>query len=348
MKVEFREVVYGSVDVHGKEVFIGADIGGTNSNFGFFTVVSGKPHLLFSLHTKSQQIGDFTAVVQDLLAYVKEKYIIAVKKACFGAAGAVSATRDFVKPTNLTFSIDAQDILKKTDLSCALIINDFAIIGYGIDFVAPKDLICINKGSVYARGNKAIIGAGTGLGKAILLWNEHAGHYDPVSSEGGHADCAVQTAVELELVEYTRVALPGGPISWEDILSGSGITRMYQFFRDKSGYQLASSSPHPDAIFNVRLDNSNSAHTCQLYTLLYARCAKNLALDALALGGLYIAGGIAAKNVQMFQESLFMNEFINCKKQKKLLAHIPVWVIADYNVSLYGAMQYMILEGLCG
>ena len=84
-----------------------------------------------------------------------------------------------------------------------------------------------------------------------------------------------------------------------------------------------------------------------MYARFYARCAKDFALNALAVGGVYIAGGIAAKNLPMFELPAFMKEFVNCGKQQALLQEIPVYVITDYNVSLYGAAQYMILENAC-
>ena len=80
---------------------------------------------------------------------------------------------------------------------------------------------------------------------------------------------------------------------------------------------------------------------------MYARFAKTFALDALATGGLYIAGGIAAHNVPLFESETFINEFLSCGKQKVLLSMIPIYVIADYNVSLYGAAEFMRLEDFC-
>ena len=105
--------------------------------------------------------------------------------------------------------------------------------------------------------------------------------------------------------------------------------------------------PHPDEIFNNRDKDENCHKTFALYTIFYARCAKDFALDALALGGVYIAGGIAAKNLPLFLESSFMKEFVNCGKQQELLQQVPVYIITDYNVSMHGAAAYMLLENMC-
>lgn len=352
----FRQVVYGEAVPRDITGILTADIGGTNSNFGIFRHENGIMQLLFSLHVKSREITDFAQVVCDVLEYVKQKYNINIKRSVFAAAGVISEKQDYAKPTNLDFMVDSREIFKKSGLTCAFIVNDFEVIGYGIDVINPENLVLINKGKVRVRSNKAILGAGTGLGKCIMHWNKYAGRHIPVSSEGGHADFAAQSKLELELIKYIQHTEGFGcNISWEDVLSGNGIKRIYNFFKDRDIHArdisvsgvLPYNSPHPDEIFESRFQDEHSYNTFELYTKFYARCAKNFALDSLALGGIYIAGGIAAKNLQLFQLKAFMQEFVNCGKQGYLLKDIPIYVITDYNVSLYGAAQYMLLEGMC-
>ena len=127
---------------------------------------------------------------------------------------------------------------------------------------------------------------------------------------------------------------------------------MYAFFKSRDSNaivseEIAAHGLHPDEIFNRRSADQHCWNTFQLYTTIYARCAKNFALDALALGGVYLAGGIAAKNLQLFEEPSFMQEFTDCGKQKEILKQIPIYVITDYNVSLYGAAQYLMVEDMC-
>jgi len=344
---QFKQVEYVSTIESNAQYILGADIGGTNSNFGFFRMHHDKRMLCFSWHYKSQKITDFTHLIKNLLDQVHQKYGIVIKYACFAAAGVVIPEQDFCKPTNLSITIDSADLIANTTLVCAPILNDFAVIGYGIDLIAPKDLLQVHAGTEYPQGNKAILGAGTGLGKSILRWLDAEKRYVPVASEGGHADCALQTHQELAVIDFIQKEEGFHcNISWEDVLSGNGIQRLYRFFSAYNGIHDATSLP-PDEIFARRNDDKRAWQTCALYTALYARCAKNFALDSLSLGGLYIAGGIAAKNTQLFELDPFRKEFVNCGKQDQLLANMPIWVIADYNVSLYGAAQYLILENKC-
>lgn len=332
---------------------LGADIGGTNSNFGIFQVVNDQPHLHVSFHTKSQEITNFTQVMVDLMQLLKERYGIAVSKSCFGAAGVTQAFRTWCKPTNLSFIIDAKDILKNTSLSCAFLANDFEVIGHGLQTLPAKDIIQVKEGEAVRQGNKAIIGAGTGLGKAILVWNRVSSKYMPVCSEGGHADFSAQNARELSLAQFIQKTESWKcAVSWEDVLSGNGISRIYHFFQTmddapKSSEKIHMNGPHPDEIFKSRFLDDHAWNTYRWYSHFYGRCVKNFALDSLAQGGIYVAGGIATHNVELFQQDEFTKEFLNCGKQKDLLARMPIYVIGDYNVSLYGAAWYLLLEGLC-
>lgn len=347
--MEFVERLYGKPITTNIAYILAADIGGTNSNFGFFCLSKhGQLDLVLSIHAKSKGVENFSDLVRDILEIGHVKYGIQVKKSCFAAAGVISENRDFVKPTNVSWSIDAQEILLKTDLEVLYLVNDFEIIGYGLDLIDKKSLVQINKGTGRQKANRAILGAGTGLGKSILVWSNELGLYIPCASEGGHADFAAQSLRDLELMDYIKMREQLlCNISWEDLLSGQGIKRIYGFFADqqsKTSKKSHTVALHPDDIFNNRNHDTVCYSTFELYTQLYARCAKNLALDALALNGVYIAGGIASKNLAMFQLPIFMSEFVNCGKQSHLLCDIPVYVTTDYNVSLYGAAQYIVFE----
>lgn len=344
---QFRQVTYVSSIPSDGTYIMGADIGGTNSNFGFFRLEGGRSKLYASWHYKSQSIEDFTDVIVHLLDQVHQSYGITIRYACFGAAGVVTPEQDFCKPTNLDIIIESAKLIEHTSLVCAPIINDFAVIGYGIPLVATKDIHVVQSGTTWKHGNQAILGAGTGLGKSILRWSESNNRYIPVSSEGGHADCSVQSQKELEIINFIKKECDTScAISWEDVLSGNGIQRMYRYFSQQNGLSEGDTI-QPDEIFAQRNDDTRAFQTFEMYTMFYARCAKNFALDALSLGGLYIAGGIAAKNIQLFELEAFRKEFVNCEKQKKLLADMPIRVVGDYNVSLYGAAEYLIAEKKC-
>jgi glucokinase len=347
--LSFKEVVYVSPIKNNNNVVLAGDIGGTNSNFGVCDISSGKVRLVLSLHLKSKEIKDFAQVVNQLLNYLWSKYQIKINKACIGSAGVISANRDFCKPTNLSFAIDAQKIIQVTALHTVILINDFEAVGYGIDWIAKKDLIEIKKGKQREYANRAIIGAGTGLGKNILGWDYSLKGYIPIPSEGGHADFSAYSNEEFEYLVYLKNMIRDSyPISWEDVLSGGGIVHLYNFLGLKHSYQkskiagmIKMNGIGPEIIFGHCQQDKQCADTYKLYAGYYGRCAKNFALESLSLGGLYIAGGIAAKNVSLFYQPEFLQEFMNNREMSMILQDIRICVVKDYNVSLFGAGGFL-------
>lgn len=351
--IELKEVTYAQTVENSGHLVLAADIGGTNSNFGICDINLGHVALILSVHAKSKEITDFPQIVDHVLKYLEVNHEISVKRACFACAGVVSENRDFCKPTNLDFEIDAHAIKSLTGLQEVIIINDFEAVGYGVDRIAKQDLVVIHEGKLREQANRAIIGAGTGLGKNILGWDYSLKMYIPIPSEGGHADFPIYNQDEFDYMKYLQNIVPDGqPISWEDVLSGQGIVQMYNFLGIKNTYepteiagQLKLEGITPERIFKHRQDDKQCGDTYKWYSLFYARCAKNFALEALSLGGLYIAGGIAAQNLPLFQLPEFMKEFLNSREQKQTLSSIRISIVTDYNVSLYGAGAFLAVVG---
>ncbi|MFI5333243.1 MAG: glucokinase [Candidatus Babeliales bacterium] len=352
--LSFREQHYGTRMPTGIAALLVGDIGGTNSNFGVFSDDGKKRTLLCSLHFKSQEVTDFNVLVEQVVTYLKERYSITVQHSCFAAAGIVPPTYDYCKPTNLSFVLKSSDICAKTGLTCAVIVNDFEVIGHGISHINPRSLVQVKSGKAQQKGHKAIVGAGTGLGKCMLVWYETRALYVPLPSEGGHADFPAQSQQEFDLITFIqKKEKRTSAVSWEDVLSGNGIGRIYAFFNSQNhgsqhNVQSAEVVRYPDDIFEARHIDKSSWRTFELYAHIYARCVKDYTLDTLASAGIYIAGGIATHNVPLFEQPCFIKEFLNCDKQREFLKQVPIYVIADYNVSLYGAVEYMLSNHMCG
>ena len=330
---------------------LGVDIGGTNTNLGIAGVKNSKPVLLFSHNYKSKKLDSLVPAVENTLTYSKKNYDIEVDFACIGAAGVVSPSNDSAQLTNVKWDVSSKELTKKTSLCSVYIINDFQTIGYGLNLLDSKnrnDIYQVRSGKSKMRlsnATKAIIGAGTGLGKSILTYDKHFNAYIPIPSEGGHADFPAQNNLEMKLIEFVKTKRGiSQPLSYEEVLSGRGLENIYLFLRNSQ--QLK------DTQYTKEIDNvadkatliskyKNLDETCKktfrLFTQFYARCAKNFILDTLATGGLYIAGGIAAKNKEIFSSNDFIVEFENVYNRTELLKTIPISVIVNYDVSLYGA-----------
>jgi glucokinase len=338
------ERTYTTLIPHNIECYIGADIGGTHTDFGIFEIKNSIPTLLFSLHTKTQTITNFTAVINDVLSYAQSAYAINIQHACIATPGVASENKDYAVMHDL-FVIESKDIIQKTNLKTVLIVNDFFVIGHGINFIDQSKIVKIHGNTPQEHGIRAIIGAGTGLGSSLMIWNEKKQQYVTYPGEAGLIEFAPQSQFEYDLANHIKHMNGRTAIYWDHFVSGTGIIRMYSMlklthiFHDSMHLDV-----HDPAIIFTHPEDALCAATINTFFNLYARFARNYVFTTLPLGGLYIAGGIVAKNAPLFS-SLFIPEYLNCPPcLQEILQSIPIYLITDYNVSLYGAMHYLLLE----
>ena len=178
-----------------------------------------------------------------------------------------------------------------------------------------------------------------------MTYDNNFNAYIPIPSEGGHSDLPIKNDFEFQLVDFVKklrnISLP---LSYEEVLSGRGIESIYLFLRSLEKYcdteyskEIDESSDKTPLISKYRKMDETCKETFRIFTRFYARCAKNFVLDTLSRGGLYIAGGIASKNRDIFSSEEFVNEFESGHNRSDLLKKIPINVIVNYDVSLYGA-----------
>jgi len=351
MEYTIKNCNKSKIDYNFSNYVLGIDIGGTNTNLAIAGIYNKKPNLLFSHNYKTEKLDSIIPPIDSILTYSKNNFKIEVDFACIGAAGVVSSSNDFVQLTNAEWNISSNEIINKTSLSSVFIINDFQAIGYGLNLLNSEnkdDIYTIRSGKSnldILKPTRAIIGAGTGLGKSILSYDENFNAYIPIPSEGGHSDFPIENDFEIQLVEFVKkLRNISQPLSYEEVLSGRGIESIYLFLRNKEKKnvtkytkEIDDSSDKTPLISKYRNVDETCKETFRLFTKFYARCAKNFVLDTLSRGGLYIAGGIAAKNKEVFLTNQFIDEFENALNRKDLLKEIPINVIVNYDVSLYGA-----------
>lgn len=275
------------------------------------------------------------------------------QKACFSIAGPI--VNNTCNLTNLSWMLDGDRIQQELDLAKVQLINDFAAVGYGIVGLDAADIHILQEGEPQVDAPIAVIGAGTGLGQGFLI--QHNGQYRVYPSEGGHTDFAPRDELEFQLLKYLRDKLNINRISVERVVSGMGIAAIYQFLRDRD---YVSESPDvaeaictwereagkgeksvdPAAVIATAAAEGRdrlSKETMELFVSLYGAEAGNLSLKLLPFGGLYIAGGVAAKNLPLMKSGIFIDAMTNKGRMRPLMERIPVRLILNQNVGLLGA-----------
>jgi glucokinase len=188
------------------------------------------------------------------------------------------------------------------------------------------------------------------LGEAGLYWDGKG--YDVFACEGGHCDFAPRTELEIELLRY--LAARFGHVSFERVVSGPGLVNVYRFLRDTGRGEepqwltdeMAHNDPAATISRNAVTGKSVLAeHALDLWISIYGAEAGNLALKLMATGGIYLGGGIAPKIVAKLSGPLFLQAFVSKGRMQPLLESIPVRVITNDKIALYGAARYAVAKG---
>lgn len=265
---------------------------------------------------------------------------IKLAAACFGVAGPVIENQSHT--TNLPWVVDGASIAKQFDIPRVQLLNDLEATAYGILLLRSDELEVLNPGNPpQKRQALALIAAGTGLGEAILFWDGKS--YRPMPSEGGHSDFAPNNDYEIDLLRYLRSQYLH--VSYERILSGPGLNAIYEFVRDTKkneptwlAEKIKAGDPAAEiAEAGLKGQADIAKQTLDLFASIYGAEAGNLALKALALDGVYVAGGMAPKLIKKLQDGVFMKAFINKGRYKRLLGKIPVKVVMNQQTALLGA-----------
>jgi glucokinase len=267
-----------------------------------------------------------------------------VTSACFGVPGPVRNGR--LKLTNLPWMLDAREIARNLEIDHIFLINDLEANGYGISELTKDQVYTLSSGDPSVIGNRGLMSAGTGLGQAILMWNGKM--HVPIASEGGHCDFAPRNDTEIELLRYLQQTL-GGRVSYERVVSGLGLKNVYSFLRDHEGMsespELRERMAHedPNAVIG-ELGESGRDELCaralDIFVSVYGAEAGNLALKVLAIGGMFIGGGIAPKILDKMRDGTFMRAFADKGRLSELLVHTPVHIILESRAALMGAAAY--------
>jgi glucokinase len=323
-------------------MFLAGDIGGTKTNLAIYAYEDDHERLVVKKNA-SYPSKDHATLAEIIRAFIGDDHA-EIRKACFGVAGPVKG--GVVQVTNLPWVVDAAALRTELNFQQVSLLNDLEANAYGINTLLPHELLSLNPNADLRQiGNRALIAAGTGLGEAGMVWDGVT--HRPFASEGGHASFAPNDSVGDELLMFLRKE--HGHVSWERVLSGMGMKNLYRFFRQRT------QQPEPDWLGAQLLNGDLGAVVTQAglagkdpvcvealdcFTRNYGAEAGNLALKMLALGGVYIGGGIAPKMLPKMQSQIFLDAFYHKGRMSPLLQSTPVYVILNDKTALQGAAWY--------
>ncbi len=323
---------------HSVRVLAG-DIGGTKTRLAVVEVAGARVHSVVEATYRSAAHASLEAI----LTVFFSDHPASVQAACFGIAGPVRDGR--ARTTNLPWRVQADALAKRFSIDRVFLLNDLEANAWGIQALGPEDLHTLHEGDPDPEGNAAVIAAGTGLGEAGICRDR--GGWHPFATEGGHADFAPGSDLEIALLRFLRAR--HGHVSWERVLSGPGLVAIHAFLREERAVPMPQWLEEEMRIGDGAAAISRAAQEGRdglcaealgLFVRLYGAEAGNLALKHMATGGLYLGGGIAPKILGALQDDGFIQAFLDKGRMRPLLERVPVQVILNDRTALYGPAVY--------
>lgn len=328
---------------------LAGDVGGTNVNLAVVGRRQGKFVPLAETIISSKEVQDFTPVVvsavEGLMAKLGDR---PVDQCCISAAGPVENNR--CQLTNRQWAVDGDSIEKSLGMP-TIVVNDFLALSYGIpllDLDNPQHIRCLApENEPRTGGQMMVLGAGTGLGFGYLTLESDGYRAHP--SEGGHVDFAPSCQEEAEMAVWWAARLGEWP-SAERFVAGPGIGRIFEFLHARGEFgsdavaeevaALPESERAPRVAADAGIGGKTGVAVMRRFVKIYGKFAGSMANAFLPYGGVYVAGGIVGKNIDLFvDDNAFMREFRrnDTRGSRKYLGEFPVYAVLDYSISLVGA-----------
>jgi glucokinase len=329
-------------------MILAGDVGGTKVHMALYNFEEGRLKPVRDQKFPASEFATLDDVVLRFLsaddghAATSPSDIVA---ACFGCPGPVRDGR--LKLTNLPWTLDARELRASLGIEHIFLINDLEANGYGVPELSKESIFVLHTGDAAGVGHRGLVSAGTGLGEALLIWDGKQRHI-PIPSEGGHCDFAARNDREIAMLQYLRKTL-NGRVSFERVVSGLGIKNIYAFLRDDQKMEEPTwlrdrmEAEDPNAVIGHCAEDGSSEicyETLQIFTAAFGAEAGNVALKVLAMGGMYLGGGIAPKILKTLQAGPFTQAFLDKGRMSPLLDLIPIRVILDDTCALLGAAAY--------
>jgi glucokinase len=321
-------------------MILAGDIGGTNTRLALFESSDMK-----LIRQEKYPSKSFSGLEEILRLFLKDPHK-KILSASFGVAGPIKQGR--CHTTNLPWDIDSLKLQQEFRFEKIHLINDLEANAYGIRRLKPNELFTLNEGKK-EEGNAVLVSAGTGLGEAGLFWDGKK--HIPFASEGGHTDFAPRNELEIELWRYLQGLF--GHVSYERVLSGPGLYNLYKFLigsgKEKETQETKERLNHePAAVVITDMALKEKCPVCMRtltwFVEIYGREAGNFALEILAIGGVYLGGGIAPKIFEYLKKETFMKAFCEKGRFSDFLKLIPIYVVLNENTALLGAAVHAHLK----
>lgn len=306
------------------------DIGATKSLLAVAVLSRGGVHL----HTTSVarlESRAYPHLSQLVHHYLADQPGLRPRWVCLGVPGPVVGGR--CRTTNLPWELDARLLAQSWRVEGVLLLNDLAALGWSLTGPSLPSVQTLKPGTAEPSAPKLVAAAGTGLGAAQVVPTTAGPAV--LASEAGHCDFAPQTPEDWELATWLRNE--EGSASYEQVVSGAGLARLYRFFsRENVAFGFSAALDRGAWVVQHADEDPHCARAVEACSRYLGRFLGDLALVTLPLGGVFLGGSVAAALAPWMGQAPFADAFQDKGPQRELLARIPVFLLKDPLAALRG------------
>ncbi len=305
------------------------DIGGTNARFALLIDAFAEPRPFPPVKT-----ADFANIDEALQRCILDTTSVQPRSAILALAGPIEG--DEVPLTNCPWVVRPREMIANLGFQDVLLVNDFEAQALAIASLPDGDREQIGPGVERPAASRAVLGPGTGLGVAGLVYARHS--WIPVPGEGGHVDVGPRSERDYEIWPFLeRIE---GRIAGEELLSGRGIMNIYRAVSAADGADAPLSTPAEVTTRALAQDDRAAIETLSLFSTYLGRVAGDMAMIFMARGGVYLAGGISQKILPALRGPEFRAAFEDKAPHRALLGAIPTYVVTHPVAALVGLAAF--------
>lgn len=319
---------------------IGANLREDITTLGYFVSSNGGLEIKVQNDYPTKEYPSFSDILKK---FIEDNQLENVKRLGMAVPGPVLDGKS--SPARLGWNLNVEEYTRDFGFEKVSMLNDLEASAYGMALLEDSDLDAIYTSGHLEKGNVAILAPGNGLGEAGYFFDRQ--YLRPFATEGGHSEFSPRTNVEVEFYQFLNNIY--GIVSWENVLSKTGLFNIYRFLRDVKRH------PEPEwlaerfaggnfvqELYKAAVEEDVMICKIALDTFLefLAREANNLTLKLKATGGLLISGDIAQTIREYIDKDKFYEKFKISDKMEEMLRNIPIYIIKHNHTGLNGAALY--------
>ena len=311
--------------------FLAADIGGTHARIGLVVpdVATGRPNIVAY---KTYRCAEHASLVDILCSFCRDHGVHpgALVLACAGFV-----ERGVVINENLAWPVVLDRLRVEAGFASVDVLNDFEAFAHAVGHFGEQGTTTIVDGTSNPNGAVAVVGPGTGLGAALWLPGRPV---RVLHTEAGQMELAARPGVEQAI--RAELGPVDGYVSYEHVLSGPGLLRLYRALAAVHGVPAPFVDPGEITAMALAGLDPLATETVDYFCRWLGAFCGDVAIAFSASGGVCLAGGFLARLTSVLCSGPFTERFLDKGVMRSFLIGTPVFAVEHGQLGVLGAANW--------